>query len=523
MLRPRVPSGEDVRAARRHPGPDRAGRPRRAAVVLGGCLVLGFGLLLVGAGASFADGLLQALTALFTVGAVHSGGPADTGVDISVGAIWVVIVALQIAYLPALYSSFNRRESLVALLESRAGVPAWGPELLARHQLVGINDTLPDLYAAWEAWAADVAESHTTYPVLLLFRSPEPWYSWLLGLIAVLDAAAMHLALAPSQASSQARLCLRMGFTLLNRIATTLRWEVDLDPNPEGPIDLTFAEFERAVAMLVSVGFATERSAEEAWADFRGWRVNYETVAYRLADRLTVPPAPWSGQRRHMRSGPVEPRRPPQRRPGGGEPFVYDRRGALAHRAPAPPHPPRSSWDLTWPECDRYQPLALDTGLTTTSETARALPAGSRAFVEVVSAREPVLCDTESWPSHGVGLPLRGPRIATSSEELPRTELRGPGPPSEIVRSLCIDLQIRPGADRARSIAIADHDGLGRHSTRRRYRWHGCHGLSMSLTFLALRRRVRSRIEALGGHSGRLRRSRFRSIKSRCTCPGQEA
>jgi len=288
-------------------------------------LVLGFGLLLVGTGDSFSDSLLQALTALFTVGAVHIGGTADTSVDIAVGAIWVVIVALQIAYLPALYSSFNRRESLVALLESRAGVPAWGPELLARHQLVGITDTLPDLYAGWEAWSADVAESHTTYPVLLLFRSPEPWYSWLLGLIAVLDAAAMHLALAPSEAPSQARLCLRMGFTLLKRIATTLGWEVDEDPNPDGPIQLTFAEFERAVAMLVSVGFATERSAEEAWVDFRGWRVNYETVAYRLADRLTVPPAPWSGQRSHMRSGPVEPRRPPQRRPGGGESFTYDR------------------------------------------------------------------------------------------------------------------------------------------------------------------------------------------------------
>ena len=297
-------------------------------------LVLGFGLILVGAGLSFPDGLLQALTALFTVGAVHTGGTADTGVDISVGAIWVVIVALQIAYLPALYSSFNRRESLVALLESRAGVPAWGPELLARHQLVGITDTLPDLYAAWEEWAADVAETHTTYPVLLLFRSPEPWYSWLLGIIAVLDAAAMHLSLAPSKASSQARLCLRMGFTLLNRIATTLGWEVDPDPNPEGPINLTFAEFERAVTMLMSVGFTTERSAEEAWIDFRGWRVNYETVAYRLADRLTVPPAPWSGPRRHMRSGPVEPRRPPQRRPGGGDPFVYERPSVVIEPRP---------------------------------------------------------------------------------------------------------------------------------------------------------------------------------------------
>ena len=161
-----------------------------------------------------------------------------------------MIVALQIAYLPALYGAFNRREGLVAMLESRAGIPAWGPEVLARHQLVGIIDTLPDFYASWEEWSADLAESHTTYPVLLLFRSPEPWFSWLVGLLAVLDGAAMHLAVAPSTASSQARLCLRMGFTALNRIAKTLGWEVDPDPSPEGPIDLTFEEFAEAVAML---------------------------------------------------------------------------------------------------------------------------------------------------------------------------------------------------------------------------------------------------------------------------------
>ena len=111
-----------------------------------------------------------------------------------------MIVALQIAYLPALYSSYSTRESLVALLESRAGQPAWGPELLARHQLVGITDTLPQLYQEWEVWSADVAESHTTYPILLLFRSPEAWLSWLTGLLAVLDAAAMHLALDPDSA-----------------------------------------------------------------------------------------------------------------------------------------------------------------------------------------------------------------------------------------------------------------------------------------------------------------------------------
>ena len=224
--------------------------------------------------------------------------------DIAAGATWAVVVTLQIAYLPSLYDAFNRRETLVAMLESRAGLPAWGPEVLARHQLVGIIDALPSLYADWERWAADLAESHTTYPVLLLFRSPEPWYSWVVGLLAVLDAAAMHLALSPDASSSQARLCLRMGFTALNRIAKTLGWHVDPDPNPEGPITLTFEEFEQAVHMLAEIGFPMELTAEEAWPNFRGWRVNYETNAYRLADRVVAPPAPWSGPRSHLRIGP---------------------------------------------------------------------------------------------------------------------------------------------------------------------------------------------------------------------------
>jgi hypothetical protein len=136
------------------------------------------------------------------------------------------------------------------------------------------------------------------------------------GLLAVLDAAAIHLAVAPSSASSNARLCLRMGFTLFDRVALALGWEVDPDPSPEGPIALPFAEYERAIEKLEEAGFPLERSAEESWPDFRGWRVNYESVAYRLADRLTAPPAPWSGDRRHLRGGPVAPRRPPQRSPG---------------------------------------------------------------------------------------------------------------------------------------------------------------------------------------------------------------
>jgi len=281
-------------------------------------LIIGFAAMLTATTHSYVEGLSQAATALFTVGTIHIGGPANVAVDIAAGAVWVVIVALQIAYLPALYNSFSRREGLVTMLESRAGSPAWGPELLARHQLVGISDMLPDLYADWEEWAAEVTESHTTYPILLLFRSPEPWLSWLVGLLAVLDAGAMQLALSPTRAPSQARLCLRMGFTSMNRIAVSLGWPVDDDPDPDGDIDLSFDEFASAVAMLEGYGFEMERTAQEAWPDFRGWRVNYESVAYRLCDHFTAPPAPWSGHRRHLRAGTVAPHRPPHRAPKKG-------------------------------------------------------------------------------------------------------------------------------------------------------------------------------------------------------------
>jgi hypothetical protein len=59
-------------------------------------------------------------------------------------------------------------------LGSRSACPAWGPELLARAQMVQGVQQLTVIYDDWERWSADVAESHSSYPSLLRFRSPEP-------------------------------------------------------------------------------------------------------------------------------------------------------------------------------------------------------------------------------------------------------------------------------------------------------------------------------------------------------------
>ncbi|MEK6439816.1 hypothetical protein [Pseudonocardia sp. T1-2H] len=292
----------------------------RAPVTLLGLLLgwlllflVGFSLLFSAAGADVAVALRDAGSSLFTLG-FATPTTDQLGITIAAAASGLIVVALQIGYLPALYSSYNRRETLVTVLASRAGVPSWGPEVLVRHQLVGIIDSLAGLYAQWENFAADVAESHTNYPVLVYFRSPRPLRSWVIGLLSVMDSAALYLALAPGRAPSEARLCLRMGYRCLREIAGTLRIPVDDDPKPDDPLQLSREEFADAVAYIRSSGFPVERSAAEAWPDFQGWRVNYERVAIALAELTDAPPALWSGGRR-LRTPQLPPSRPRDRRP----------------------------------------------------------------------------------------------------------------------------------------------------------------------------------------------------------------
>jgi hypothetical protein len=257
-------------------------------------LVVGFGLVIW----SIAGGLLShalgvAGSSVFTLGvlSIHQGGPE--AIEFVAAGVGLLVVALEIAYLPALYSAFSAREADVTLLATRAGVPAWGPELLARAQRFSLVDELPELYRRWERWAAAVAESHTNYPTLMWLRSPQPWRSWLTALTATLDAAALQAALAPDSVPLDARLCLQVGSNCLRSLADALHIAYDPDPLPTAPIRLAYEEYQEGIARLERAGFGFERSPEEAWVHFRGWRVNYESVVDALTDVVVPPPAPW--------------------------------------------------------------------------------------------------------------------------------------------------------------------------------------------------------------------------------------
>ena len=283
-----------------------------------GTSFIGFALLLWPFERDAAAAFTVAGSSLFTLGFDVPPGTTPAIMVFAAAATGLTILTLQIAYLPTLYAAFNRRETEVALLNARAGFPSWGPELLARtHYALGSGvstiDTMPALYAQWERWAADVAESHTTYLPLVRFRSPQPLSSWVTALLAVLDSAALFLSLSPKAAPVvPARLCLRSGFQCLTRVARAMGLQVPDEPDPSAGISLTYEEFLDAVERMKKVDFPLERDPADAWPDFVGWRLNYEQAAYAVAYALDVPPALWSGSRMH----PIEPIRPFRPAPG---------------------------------------------------------------------------------------------------------------------------------------------------------------------------------------------------------------
>ncbi|MFI5646309.1 hypothetical protein [Kitasatospora sp. NPDC051705] len=291
------------------------------AVWLGGMLIA-YTLLLHGTSElDWSVAFREAGSSLFTLGFASGERLHLSVIDFMAAASGPLVIALQISYLPTIYAAYQRRETEVTLLQSRAGEPAWGPELLARQTLVDTETALPQLYRDWERLAADIGESHSNYPVLLSFRSPQPNRSWVVGLIAVMDAAALHLALCPRTAPAEARLVLRAGFTALRDIGRSLRVDFDPDPDPDVPIRLTHTEYIGAVAMIAAAGFRNERPVEDAWRHFHGWRVNYEALAYELARRSDAVPALWTGPR-DFHAPVIPPARPTDRRPGPSSPTL---------------------------------------------------------------------------------------------------------------------------------------------------------------------------------------------------------
>jgi len=239
---------------------------------------------------SFGDALYHAGNSLFTLG---FGGGVATGwtraVAVLAGATGLGLFAVVIAYLPVLYQAFNRREVGVLLLDARAGSPPSGPELLHRMGSAGLASALPQLFAEWERWVADILESHMSYPMLVLFRSPHDNTSWVTSLGAVLDAATLLLTTVEHDPNETTKLLYGTGVHAIEDLFYYLRLD-------EHETLIGRDEFEDVIRDMKEDGFSV-RPVDDAFARFTEKRAKYAPRLDAIAVLLAAPPAQWIGDR----------------------------------------------------------------------------------------------------------------------------------------------------------------------------------------------------------------------------------
>jgi hypothetical protein len=161
---------------------------------------------------SFLTDLYFSGTTFFTLGLgdITPLGTAARTVTVIEASVGFGLLALVIGYLPVLYQSFSRREVNISMLDARAGTPPTAVELLRRHQEAQSMDSLDRLLRDWESWAADLLESHLSYPVLCFFRSQHDNQSWLAALSTVLDACSLVMVGIDGTPKWQAQLTFKM-------------------------------------------------------------------------------------------------------------------------------------------------------------------------------------------------------------------------------------------------------------------------------------------------------------------------
>jgi ion channel len=262
-----------------------------ASLIVGFALVqwgLGSRLLIVGRGARFVDDLYMSGTTFFTLGlgdVTPLGGVARVVTVIESGLGFGFLAAV-IGYLPVVYQAFSRREVAITLLDARAGSPPSAAELL--HRYAEDPAALEGLLHEWEHWAAELLESHISYPVLSYYRSQHDNQSWVAALTTLLDTSALVLAGGGTRPPRQAR----MTFAVARHAAVDLAQVLHTPPYPPVPERLTRDGIARLRSRLAgdSLPLLSGDGAEKTLAELREM---YEPYVNALACRLRMPLPAW--------------------------------------------------------------------------------------------------------------------------------------------------------------------------------------------------------------------------------------
>jgi len=197
-----------------------------------------------------------------------------------------------IGYLPILYQTFSRREITISLLDARAGSPPSASEILRRFGREEYHPALKEMMKEWERWAAELLETHLSYPMLVYYRSQHDNQSWVGALTAILDTCTLCMVALEKQKVLQAKLT----FAVARHAVTDIAQAVRARPVPVEPDRLPAAELDRLVSGLCRAGVpfcGSNTWGPEADHRLSELRKMYEPYVNGLSQRLLIPLPPW--------------------------------------------------------------------------------------------------------------------------------------------------------------------------------------------------------------------------------------
>ena len=239
--------------------------------------------------AGFGSYLYFSGTTFFTLGYGDLVTTDRIGRTLSVleAGLGFVFLAVIVSYLPVLYQAFSRREVGIALLDARAGSPPTAGELLRRLADGGKSFAAAPFLIEWERWAAELLESHLSFPVLSFYRSQHENQSWVGALTAILDTSALLIAGVEGPDGYQARLT----FAMARHAAVDLAMVFQTPPLPPEPNRLSEAKLARLRESLSEAGITMRDEARMATA-LEELRRLYEPFVNALATffQFALPP-----------------------------------------------------------------------------------------------------------------------------------------------------------------------------------------------------------------------------------------
>lgn len=248
----------------------------------------------------YQDALVLSGSSLTTLGFRTTEDIPTLFVAIVEGIVGLGLVALLISFLPTIYGAYSRRETAVAKWHLRSteinGVASPASMLVRRHRIGSFDDMMYTWYE-WEDWFVEIEESHTSFPILVYFRSPVPERSWITSAGLLLDSAALYCSALDLGNDYRAQLMLRTGTLSLRRICDQIGFEYAPDPSCDMPISINQTEFDEVCQIFIEAGMPVVADREQAWRDFARWRANYDRPLLALATWTAAPKAPWSSDR----------------------------------------------------------------------------------------------------------------------------------------------------------------------------------------------------------------------------------